>query len=501
MSDMTTKNYFGKKPEAVCGVAMEGSAENMDAQGDDREAVRGADVAGSAEMLAAQRAFFRSGRTLDVDFRIRMLKKLYKAISENSGHLTNALTADLGKSEAEGFMCEVGLLLGEIRHQIRHVRKWTAPRRKVTDLVNSFGTSMTVTEPLGNVLIMAPWNYPVLLCLAPLVGAVAAGNTVILKPSAYAPESSRAIRTLLEKVFDPAHVWVKEGGREENAELLNLRFDHIFFTGSVAVGKVVMAAAAKNLTPITLELGGKSPVYVDRTADIGLSAKRIVFGKLLNSGQTCIAPDYILVDACVHGRLIEALKKQLARQCPEPFAGTGFARMINKKHFDRVKGLIDPEKVVYGGRTDEGQLKIEPTLLDKVSPEDAVMQEEIFGPLLPVIPVSGREEAEAFIKGREKPLALYLFTRSKAVERHFLRAVPFGGGCVNDTIVHILSSRLPFGGVGNSGMGKYHGEYSYRTFTNEKAVHKKYLFPDLPMRYTPYGKVNEALIRFIQAHF
>ena len=249
-----------------------------------------------ATLLAAQRAFFRSGKTLDIDFRIQMLKRLYTAVKENSEHLTNALTADLGKSEAEGFMCEVGLVLSEIRDQIRHVKKWSAPKRKLTDLVNYFGTSMTVTEPLGSVLIMAPWNYPVLLCLAPLAGAVAAGNTVILKPSAYAPESSKAIRALIEKVFDPAHVCVKEGGRAENAELLELRFDHIFFTGSVAVGKVVMEKAAKNLTPVTLELGGKSPVYVDKTANIGLSAKRIVFGKLLNSGQTCIAPDYILVD-------------------------------------------------------------------------------------------------------------------------------------------------------------------------------------------------------------
>lgn len=449
-------------------------------------------------ILASQRAFFRAGRTMDVDFRITMLKRLYRELKENSKALTDALTKDLGKSESEGYMCEVGLVLGEISCQIRHIRKWAAPRHKRTDLVNYFAKSMTIFEPLGNVLIMAPWNYPVLLCLEPLVGAVAAGNTVILKPSAYAPEVSHALKALVDKVFVPGHVAVIEGGRAENNVLLDLRFDHIFFTGSVAVGKTVMERAAKNLTPVTLELGGKSPVIIEKSANIRLAARRIAFGKLLNSGQTCIAPDYVLVEEEVHDRFIEEMKKSLAKQCPDPLDNEGFAHMVNKKHFDRVCGLIDAGKVVYGGNFDEDKLKIEPTVLDNVTADDAVMQEEIFGPLLPVIKIGSMKEAEDFIKDREKPLALYIFTNDKKVEERFLKFVPFGGGCVNDTIVHILSSRLPFGGVGNSGMGKYHGEYSFKTFSNEKPVVKKYLFPDLPMRYTPYKKIYEKLVRMIQ---
>ena len=449
-------------------------------------------------LLKSQRAFFRAGRTMDVDFRIAMLRRLYRELKENSKVLTDALTADLGKSESEGYMCEVGNVLCEISYQIKHLKKWAKPKKKLTDIVNSFAKSMTVSEPLGNVLIMAPWNYPVLLCLEPLVGAVAAGNTVILKPSAYAPESSHALKRLVDKVFLPGHVAVVEGGREENNALLDLRFDHIFFTGSVAVGKTVMERAAKHLTPVTLELGGKSPVIIEKSADIKLAAKRIAFGKLLNCGQTCIAPDYILVEESVHDRFVEAMERAICRQCPDALNNPGYAHMVNKKHFDRVMGLIDEDKIYYGGGSDEEKLKIEPTILNNVTADDAVMQEEIFGPLIPVISVKDMKEAEKFIKDREKPLALYLFTGNKKVEERFLKFVPFGGGCVNDTIVHILSPRLPFGGVGNSGMGKYHGEYSFKTFSNEKPVVKKYLFPDLPMRYTPYKKIYEKLIRLIQ---
>ena len=452
----------------------------------------------SAALLEGQRAFFRTGATIDIKYRTAALKRLYKELKDNNKELTDALTKDLGKSESEGFMCEVGLVLGEISYQLKHIRKWARPKHKLTDLVNSFASSMTVSEPLGNVLIMAPWNYPVLLCLEPLVGAVAAGNTVILKPSAYAPATSHALKTLIDKVFKPEHVCVVEGGREENNALLDLRFDYIFFTGSVGVGKTVMERAAKNLTPVTLELGGKSPVIIEKTANIKIAAKRIAFGKLLNSGQTCIAPDYVLVEESVHDRFTYEMKKALSAQCPDPLNNKGFAHIVNEKHFNRVAGLIDSNKVVYGGKSDAATLKIEPTILDNVRAEDAVMQEEIFGPLLPVIKVKSMKEAEDFIKDREKPLALYIFTNSKKVANRFLRYVPFGGGCVNDTIVHILSSRLPFGGVGNSGMGKYHGEYSFKTFSNEKPVVKKYLHPDLPMRYTPYKKVYEKLIRMIQ---
>ena len=452
----------------------------------------------TAALLNKQKHFFESGRTIPVEFRIAMLKKLYQAIRNGHKRLTTALTTDLGKSESEGYMCEVGLVLGEISYQIRHLRKWAAPKLTCTDLVNSFGKSFTIAEPLGNVLIMSPWNYPVLLSLEPLAGAIAAGNTVILKPSAYAPAAAHAMAELIRETFPAKYVTVVEGGRKENNDLLDLNFDHIFFTGSVAVGKTVMERAAKNLTPVTLELGGKSPVIVDHTADIHLAARRIVFGKLLNCGQTCIAPDYILVEKSVHDQLIEELKKAFSMQCPDPLSNQGYAHIVNKKHFDRVTGLIDPDKVVYGGTWDETRLCIEPTILDGITGEDAVMSEEIFGPLLPVITVENVTEAERFIRTRQKPLALYLFTGSKQTEDHFLRYVPFGGGCINDTISHILSPRLPFGGTGYSGMGRYHGYASFRTFSNEKSVVKKFLHPDLPMRYTPYKRVYEKMIRMIQ---
>ena len=452
----------------------------------------------SLQLLEKQRAFFETGTTIPVRFRIEMLRRLYNAVRRNHKLLTDAITKDLGKSESEGYMCEVGLVLGEIRYQMNHLKKWARPADKVTDLVNSFGRSFVMAQPLGNVLIMAPWNYPVLLSFEPLAGAIAAGNTVILKPSAYAPATSHAMAQLLEKIFLPEFVAVVEGGRAENDSLLDLPFDHIFFTGSVAVGRTVMERAAKNLTPVTLELGGKSPVIVDHTADIPLAAKRIVFGKLLNCGQTCIAPDYILVERSVHDRLIEELKKEFAKQCPSALTSPGFAHIVNEKHFRRVLSLIDPQKTVYGGASDPERLKIEPTILDDVSPEDACMGQEIFGPVLPVLTVENVREAEAFVRRRQKPLALYIFTTSRKTEQRFLRMVPFGGGCVNDTISHILSPRLPFGGVGASGTGRYHGYASFQTFSSQKAIVKKYRKPDLPMRYTPYKKIYEKMIRLIQ---
>ena len=456
------------------------------------------EISPSQALLEKQKAFFEKGTTIPVSFRIEMLRRLYNAVRDDHKLLTEAIGRDLGKSESEAYMCEVGLVLGEIRYQMEHLKKWAAPARKVTDLVNSFGKSFVMAQPLGNVLIMAPWNYPVLLSFEPLAGAIAAGNTVILKPSAYAPATSHAMAQLLEKIFIPDYVAAVEGGRAENDSLLDLPFDHIFFTGSVAVGKTVMERAAKNLTPVTLELGGKSPVIVDHTADIPLAAKRIVFGKLLNCGQTCIAPDYILVERSVHDRLVEELKKEFAKQCPSPLKGDGFAHLVNEKHFRRVLGLIDPEKVVYGGGYDAEQLKIEPTILDGATPEDACMGQEIFGPVLPVLTVKNVKEAEEFVCRREKPLALYIFTRSRRTEERFLRLVPFGGGCVNDTISHILSPRLPFGGVGQSGTGRYHGYASFQTFSSQKSIVKKYHRPDMPMRYTPYKKIYEKMIRLIQ---
>ena len=451
----------------------------------------------SDELLRRQQAFFRTGATLDLKFRTDALRRFCRALEEKQDLLCAALQSDLGKSDSEGYMTEVGQALSEAGFQRRHLKRWAAPRRVPTSLVNAFGSSCTIAEPLGSVLIMAPWNYPVMLSFEPLAGAVAAGNTVILKPSAYAPAASHAIAALIAGVFPPEHVAVVEGGRKENQDLLDLPFDHIFFTGSVAVGRTVLEHAARNLTPVTLELGGKSPVIVERSSDIRSAARRIVFGKLLNSGQTCIAPDYVLAERGIHDELIEALKQQFSEQCPDPLASSGFSHLVNSRHFHRLLGLIDREKVVYGGGSDEAALKLEPTILDGVTPEDAVMQEEIFGPILPVLTVENMEEAKAFVTARPKPLAMYIFTRDAVLSDRLLREIPSGGACVNDTISHILSSRLPFGGTGMSGMGKYHGLYSFRTFSNEKAVVRKYLRPDLPLRYTPYKNIYEKVVRLV----
>ena len=343
---------------------------------------------------------------------------------------------------------------------------------------------------------MSPWNYPFMLTLEPLIGAIAAGNCCVVKPSAYSPATSNLIRAILAECFPPEFVCVVEGGRAENQALLDQKFDYIFFTGGVAVGREVMSKAARHLTPVTLELGGKSPCVVDATAKLDLAAKRLVFGKLLNCGQTCVAPDYLLIDGRVKDQFLSHVKKWMtAMYEQDPLDNQGYVRMINRKHYDRVMGLIDPAKVVYGGRGDPDTLKIQPTILDGVSPEDPVMQEEIFGPLLPVLTYDTLDRAVEFINSRPHPLALYLFSEDRAAQERFLRQVPFGGGCVNDTIIHLATSRMGFGGVGDSGMGSYHGKLSFDTFSHRKSVVKKSTWMDLPVRYAPYTALQEKLLR------
>lgn len=451
------------------------------------------------EQLAnTQRSYFASGETFSVEFRIAALKKLRKSIINHEKEILDALYTDLGKSETESYMCEIGMTLSEISYQIRHIRKWSRNQTHPTDLANFPARSFTVREPYGCVLIMSPWNYPFMLCMEPLAGAIAAGNCCIVKPSAYSPATSRVIRQIIEEAFLPAHAAVVEGGRLENQTLLEQHFDYIFFTGSVSVGKYVMEKASRHLTPVTLELGGKSPCIITDSCDLKLAAARLVFGKYLNCGQTCVAPDYCLVDRKVKDAFLEQVGLQItAMYGTNPLGNPSYGKIINRKHFDRILGLIEPSKVVFGGGYDAEALKIAPTVMDRINPDDAVMQEEIFGPLLPVLTYDTIEDAEQFIINRPKPLALYLFTSDKTVENRFLKYISFGGGCVNDTIMHIATSQMGFGGVGNSGMGSYHGKKSFDTFSHEKSILKKSCLIDLPLRYQPYRPLYLKLIRFI----
>ena len=448
-------------------------------------------------IVASQREFFASGKTFDIAFRKQALKSLRDSILRHEQELLEAIQADLGKSSTEAYMCEVGLTLSTIRYTLKHINQWARTRRMPTPLTNFHSRSMIVQEPYGVVLVMSPWNYPVLLSLEPLIGAIAAGNTVVLKPSAYSANTSNIIAQVLEETFDSAYVSVIKGGREANQSLLEEKFDYIFFTGGVNVGKLVMQKASAHLTPITLELGGKSPCIVERSADLQIATRRIVFGKFLNCGQTCIAPDYILVEKTIHDEFVKHLIKELTLMYGEDIlTNPNYGKIINRKHYDRLLGLITQQKIVFGGKHDEETLRIEPTILDHVTSDDAVMQEEIFGPLLPILSVSDMDEAYHFVQSRPHPLALYLFTNNAGVEKRFLTQVPFGGGCINDTIIHIATKNLPFGGIGNSGMGRYHGKYTFDTFSHEKSVVKKYTWLDLHMRYQPYTTWKEKLIRF-----
>ena len=447
-------------------------------------------------LVSAQRAFFRTGATLDLSFRQHALDALEDALRTREGALLDALRADLGKSAGEGYLCEVGLTRSELSYVKKHFRRWSRARGVSTPMTLFPGRSFTLPRPYGVSLIMSPWNYPILLSLEPLIGAIAAGNCCILKPSAYAPAASAALRAMVEACFPPEYISVVEGGRTENQALLEQHFDYIFFTGGVEVGKLVMEKAARHLTPVTLELGGKSPCVVDATARLDLAARRIVFGKLLNCGQTCVAPDYLLIDRRVKDVFLERAAHWVHRLYGKnALDNQGYVHMINEKHFRRVCSLIDPDKVVLGGGSDPDTLRIQPTILDHVSPEDPVMQEEIFGPVLPVLPFDRLEEAEDFILDRPRPLALYLFSQDRAVRRRFVERVPFGGGCINDTILHLTNPRLPFGGVGNSGMGRYHGKYSFDTFSHVKGVLQSSARVELPLRYPPYTPGNMKLIR------
>lgn len=448
-------------------------------------------------ILEKQRALFASGVTLERDYRALALDSLYDAVKEREGDIAAALYADLGKPEGEAYMCETGLLLNNIRYLRRHLGGLMRPKRVRTGLAQFPGHGELRRVPYGTVLIMSPWNYPLLLTLEPLAAALAAGNTAVVKPSAYSPATSSVIAGLLGSVFTEDYVCCVTGGREENTALLGQRWDKIFFTGGTKVGREVLRSAAENLTSVTLELGGKSPVIVDDTADIGLAARRIVYGKFLNCGQTCVAPDYVLCDKKVSAALVEELRRETAAQYPDALSDPTYGRMVTRKHFERVRALIDPEKVVCGGGCDEGALRIEPTVMAGVSLDDAVMGEEIFGPVLPILTYEELDEAVALVESRPRPLALYLFTRSRENKRRVLSRCRFGGGCVNDTIMHLTTDALPFGGMGASGMGAYHGRWGFEEFSHLEGILHRGGAMDPDMRYRPCTDKKLGMIRKI----
>ncbi len=447
------------------------------------------------EILKRQREYFQSGETLDVNFRISALKKLYSAIKDREDDIVNALKADLGKSEYESFMCEIGMTLSEISYMIKNVRRFSKEKTVKTPLAQFYSRSFIKPSPYGNALIMSPWNYPFLLTVDPLVNAIAAGNTALIKPSAYSPNTSELIKSLIGECFEDKFVAVVTGGRRENSELLEKKWDMIFFTGSQSVGKEVMKKAAEHLTPVVLELGGKSPCIVDKSADIKLAAKRIVFGKFLNCGQTCVAPDYILCDKAVEDELLSEIANEINIQFKDALNNENYGKIINEKHFERLLGLIDEDKIAYRGAYDREKLKIAPTVMRGVSFEDKVMQEEIFGPILPVMTYVSFEEVFELLKDKQKPLALYIFSEDKENINAVTSRLNFGGGCINDTIIHLATSEMGFGGVGESGMGSYHGESGFKAFSHCKSIVDKKTWIDLPMRYQPYKEKNLKLIK------
>lgn len=447
-------------------------------------------------IVATQRKYFRSGATLSVGSRIAALKVLKTAIKRHEAEIEAALKSDLGKSRTEGFMCEIGLVQSELSYILKHIKRYAKEKTVHTPLVQFPSRSYRKPCPYGVVLIMSPWNYPFLLTMDPLIDALAAGNTVVIKPSAYSPATSKIVETIISECFNPEYVATVMGGRLENNCLLNEHFDYIFFTGSKSVGQHVMEMASKHLTPVTLELGGKSPCVVDKTANIKLAAKRIVFGKFLNCGQTCVAPDYIYCHSSIKDALVSELKKQtLLQYGTSPLNNENYGKIINQKHFERICGLIDNEKVVLGGNSDSDSLKIEPTIIDNVTFSDKVMQEEIFGPLMPILTYDSTSEAIQVINEHEHPLALYVFASDKQIIKRFTTECGYGGGCINDTIIHLATSDMDFGGFGESGMGSYHGKYGFDTFTHYKSIVDKKTWLDLPMRYQPYKSLYEKMIR------
>lgn len=449
-----------------------------------------------SSLLERQRKYYKSGVTVPVKFRIEQLKKLYGAVKKYETEINDALTADLGKSRFEGFMCESGMVLSEISYMIRHTKRFSGRKTVYTPLAQFASHSFKQPVPYGNTLIMSPWNYPFLLTMDPLADAIAAGNTAILKPSAYSPATGRIIEKIIAECFEPEYVAVVTGGRAENAALLEQKWDLVFFTGSQAVGKEVLRHTAEYLTPVVLELGGKNPCIVDASANIRLAAKRIVFGKYLNCGQTCVAPDHILCERSIKDAFVAEVVRQIKKQYGEnPLDNKDYGKIINEKHFNRLCGLIDQNKVVAGGETNARTHQIAPTVLDNVTEADAVMGEEIFGPILPILTFDSFDTVVDELKGRDKPLALYLFTGNKRHIKRVTAELSYGGGCINDVVIHLATSEMGFGGVGESGRGAYHGKDGFDAFSHYKSIVDKKTWMDLPMRYQPYkSRFYETLV-------
>jgi len=447
------------------------------------------------DIVQKQQSYFFTGVTKVVSYRMNALMKLKETIVAKEDMIVDALKKDLNKSEFESYMTEIGMVLDEIRFLMKHTPSWAKNKYCKTPLAQFAARSFVVSEPYGVVLIMSPWNYPFQLSIEPLVGAIAAGNCAILKPSAYAPHISEVIADIIAKCFPPEYITVIQGGRQENQELLEQKFNYIFFTGGVEVGKLVMEKAARHLTPVSLELGGKSPCIIDKTANLKLAAKRLAFGKYLNSGQTCVAPDYLFVHKDVKDKVVTYLKEYItAFFGAEPLENPDYPKIINEKHYQRIMGLIEGENILVGG-TGKNNSQIAPTILDNITPQSKVMQEEIFGPILPILTFERIEEVISYVSSQPQPLAIYLFTTDRRMEKHIVNTISFGGGCINDTIIHLATSHMGFGGVGQSGMGSYHGKLSFDTFSHKKSIVKKANWIDLPMRYQPYTKGKEKLVR------
>ena len=447
-----------------------------------------------ADILQQQKTFFNTHATKDLDFRKAQLQKLKKLVKSNEKLLYDAIYQDFGKSEFETFGTEISFVYKDIDYYLKNLKSFAKPKSVLTNIVNQMGSSKIVFEPLGNCLVIGAWNYPYQLTLTPVIAAIAAGNTCVIKPSELPENTMKAMAKLINENFDAQFLYVVEGGVEETTAILKLRFDKIFFTGSPRVGKIVYKAAAEHLTPVTLELGGKSPAFVTEKADLQIAAKRIVWGKFINAGQTCVAPDYLYVAENIKAKFLKVLIEEIKKRNYTDNVDH-YCKIINERNFDRLEKMIDHKKVVFGGETNREKRYISPTVLDHVTWEDAVMQEEIFGPILPILTYKNLETAMQTVVEGEKPLSAYLFSNDAKEQELFTEKLSFGGGCINDTLMHLSNDRLPFGGVGNSGIGHYHGKFGFEAFSHQKAILKKsnYLEPEL--KYPPYSDAKLNILK------
>ncbi len=448
-------------------------------------------------LIAQQNTFFNSNQTKDIGFRIEQLQKLKQILKANETDICRAIHADFGKSEFESYLTELSVLYHEINFFIKKIKRFSKPKKVRTNLVNLPAKSYIISEPLGTTLVIGAWNYPLQLSLLPALTSLAAGNTVIVKPSELAPNTSAIITKLINENFPAEYFYIYEGGVAETTELLSHRFDKFFFTGSTAIGKIVYQAAAKHLTPVTLELGGKSPTFVFADCDIEVTAKRIVWAKFLNAGQTCVAPDYLVVEKSIEEKLCQAMQAEIQKRYTDKTIGDNYLQIINEKNFDRLSNLIDTDKVFCGGNTDRETRFIAPTLLRHIRFTDKIMQDEIFGPILPVIGFDDVDNVISEIKSGEKPLACYIYTKNKIIIKKLLSELSFGGGAINDSLMHLSNGNLPFGGVGFSGIGSYHGKAGFDCFSHQKSILQKAFWGEIPLKYAPYTPIKQKILRWL----